>query len=50
MMTTLQEANLSKSLITSSILKTLAKVSQKMRDSTQINQEKGVSVRLGNMG
>jgi magnesium chelatase subunit I len=47
MMIILQEANLSKSLITSSILKTLAKVAQKMRNSPQINQERGVSVRLG---
>ncbi len=47
MMIILQEANLSKSLITSSLLKILAKVAQKMRNSTQINQERGVSVRLG---
>ncbi|HSB49938.1 MAG TPA: AAA family ATPase, partial [Nitrosopumilaceae archaeon] len=47
MMIILQEANLSKSLITSSLLKILAKVSQKMRNSPQINQERGVSVRLG---
>lgn len=47
MMIILQEANISKSLILSPLLKTLAKVVQKTRDSTQINQEKGVSVRLG---
>lgn len=47
MMIILQEAKLSKSLITSSMLKILAKVAQKMRNSTQINQERGVSVRLG---
>lgn len=47
MMIILQEANISKSLISSPLLKTLAKVVQKTRDSTQINQEKGVSARLG---
>ena len=47
MMIILQEANLSKSLISASLLKTLAVVAQKMRNSTQINQERGVSVRLG---
>ena len=47
MMIILQEANISKSLILSPLLKTLAKVVQKTRDSTQINQEKGVSARLG---
>ena len=47
MMIILQEANLSKSLISASLLKTLAMVTQKMRNSTQINQEKGVSVRIG---
>ena len=47
MMIILQEANLSKSLISASLLKTLAMVAQKMRNSTQINQERGVSVRLG---
>ena len=47
MMIIIQEANLSKSLITSSLLKILALVAQKMRNSTQINQERGVSVRLG---
>ncbi|MEK0318810.1 MAG: sigma 54-interacting transcriptional regulator [Nitrosopumilus sp.] len=47
MMIILQEAKLSKSLISASLLKTLAMVTQKMRNSTQINQEKGVSVRLG---
>ncbi|MEE9564013.1 MAG: hypothetical protein V3V69_03705, partial [Nitrosopumilaceae archaeon] len=34
-------------LILSPLLKTLAKVVQKTRNSTQINQETGVSVRLG---
>ncbi len=43
----IQEANISKSLILSPLLKTLAKVVQKARNSTQINQETGVSVRLG---
>ncbi len=43
----IQEANISKSLILSPLLKTLAKVVQKTRNSTQINQETGVSVRLG---
>ena len=43
----IQEANISKSLILSPLLKTLAKVIQKTRNSTQINQETGVSVRLG---
>ncbi len=47
MMIIIQEANLSKSLISSSLLKILALVAQKMRNSTQINQERGVSVRLG---
>ena len=47
MMIILQEANISKSLISASILKTLALVAQKMRNSTQINQDRGVSVRLG---
>jgi len=42
-----QEANFSKSLILSSILKTLSRFVQKTRNSPQINQEKGVSVRLG---
>lgn len=43
----LQEANLPKSLISTSILKILATAAQKLRNSTQINQERGVSVRLG---
>ena len=47
MMIILQEANISKSLILSPLLKTLAKVVQKTRNSPQINQEKGVSARLG---
>jgi len=47
MMIILQEANISKSLILSPLLKTLAKVVQKTRNSSQINQEKGVSARLG---
>ena len=42
-----QEANISKSLIISSILKTLSKFVQKTRASPQINQERGVSARLG---
>lgn len=47
MMIILQEAKISKSIIISILLKTLAKLVQQMRRNTQINQEKGVSVRLG---
>ena len=47
MMIILQEANLPQSFIPVSLLKILAVVAQKMRDSSQINQERGVSVRLG---
>ena len=47
MLIILQEAKTSKSLIVSSILKILAKIVQKARQSPEINQEKGVSVRLG---
>lgn len=43
----LQEANLPKSLILMSLLKILATTTQKLRNSTQINQERGVSVRIG---
>ena len=47
MMIIIQEANISKTLILSPLLKTLATVVQKTRNSAQINQETGVSVRLG---
>ena len=47
MLIILQEAKISKSLIVSTILKTLARIVQKARLSPEINQEKGVSVRLG---
>ena len=47
MMIILQEANLPQSFVPAPLLKILAAVSQKLRDSTQINQERGVSVRLG---
>lgn len=47
MLIILQEAKLSKSLVIASILKTLARLVQKARKNHEINQEKGVSVRLG---
>jgi magnesium chelatase subunit I len=47
MLIILQEAKISKSLIITSILKTLASLAQKARKTHEINQEKGVSVRLG---
>jgi magnesium chelatase subunit I len=47
MMIIIQEANISKTLILSPLLKAIASVVQKTRNSTQINQETGVSVRLG---
>lgn len=47
MLIILQEAKISNSLIISTILKTLAKIVQKARQSPEINHEKGVSVRLG---
>ncbi len=47
MMIIFQEANISETLILSPLLKSLANVVQKTRNSAQINQETGVSVRLG---
>lgn len=47
MLIILQEANISKSLIISPILKTLSTIIQKARKSHEINQERGVSVRIG---
>ncbi len=47
MLIILQEAKITKSLIITSILKTLASLAQKARKTHEINQEKGVSVRLG---
>ena len=43
----LQEANIPKSIVSSFLLKTLANLVQKTRNSHQVNQERGVSVRLG---
>lgn len=42
-----QEAKITKSFIPTIILKALAKIIHKTRQSPQINQERGVSVRLG---
>lgn len=47
MLIILQEAKITKSILVTSILKTLALFVQKARQSHEINQEKGVSVRLG---
>ena len=47
MMIILQEAKITKSLILLFLIKTVAALIQKTRKSTQINQERGVSVRLG---
>ena len=47
MMIIIQEAKIHKSLIPEFLLKTLATLVQKMRENEQINQERGVSVRLG---
>src|SRR3989304_4889147 len=47
MLIILQEANISKSFIISPILKTLSTIIQKARKSHEINQERGVSVRIG---
>jgi magnesium chelatase subunit I len=47
MLIILQEANISKSFIFYIILYTLAKIIHKTRESPQINQDRGVSVRLG---
>ena len=47
MMIILQEAKIPKSFVSSIILKTLARIVQNSRQNTQINQERGVSVRLG---
>ena len=47
MLIILQEANIPKSFILCSILKILSIILQKARKSQEINQERGVSVRLG---
>lgn len=47
MLIILQEAKITKSFLITSILKTLARIVHKTRHSHEINQEKGVSVRLG---
>ncbi|HXV39324.1 MAG TPA: AAA family ATPase [Nitrosopumilaceae archaeon] len=47
MLVIIQEAKISKSFIPVLILKTLARVIQKARASQEINQDKGVSVRMG---
>jgi magnesium chelatase subunit I len=47
MLIILQEANISKSFILVSILEALATAIQKTRNTSQVNQERGVSVRLG---
>ncbi len=47
MLIILQEGNLSKCFIISTLLKTLALIAQNARKSPEINQERGVSVRLG---
>ncbi len=47
MLIILQESKITKSLLITPILKTLARIVHKARQSHEINQEKGVSVRLG---
>jgi magnesium chelatase subunit I len=47
MLIILQEGNLSKCFIISTLLKTLALIAQNARKSPEINQERGVSVRFG---
>ena len=47
MLIIIQEAKVAKSLVLSYLLKTLARLVQKTRNNPQINQERGVSVRLG---
>ncbi len=47
MMIILQEARIPRSAITDTILRILATLVKRMRESEQINQERGVSVRLG---
>ncbi|MFQ6025766.1 MAG: sigma 54-interacting transcriptional regulator [Nitrosopumilaceae archaeon] len=47
MLIIMQEASISKSFIPVFILKTLARIVQNTRKSDEINQEKGISVRLG---
>jgi magnesium chelatase subunit I len=47
MLIILQEGKLSKCFIISTLLRTLALIVQKARNSQEINQERGVSVRLG---
>ncbi|MGI0003037.1 MAG: AAA family ATPase [Nitrosopumilaceae archaeon] len=47
MLIILQEAETSKSFVLVSVLETLATAIQKTRNTSQVNQERGVSVRLG---
>jgi len=47
MLIILQEAEISKSFVLVSILEALATTIQKTRNTSQVNQERGVSVRLG---
>ncbi|MEX0656943.1 MAG: AAA family ATPase [Nitrosopumilaceae archaeon] len=47
MLIILQEAEISKSFVLVSVLETLAMAIQKTRNTHQVNQERGVSVRLG---
>ncbi|MBM3895116.1 MAG: hypothetical protein FJ359_01600 [Thaumarchaeota archaeon] len=47
MLIILQEAEISKSFVLVSVLEALATVIQKTRNISQVNQERGVSVRLG---
>jgi len=47
MLIIMQEANIPKSFIIVSVLKILANILQKARQNHEINQERGVSVRLG---
>ncbi len=47
MMIILQEANIPSSLILEPVLKTLTRLVQKTRSNPLVNQEKGVSVRIG---
>jgi len=47
MLIIIQEANISKSLIPVFMLKMMGKIVQNARASNEINQEKGISVRLG---
>jgi len=47
MLIILQEAEISKSFVLVSVLESLATAIQKTRNTSQVNQERGVSVRLG---